>query len=197
MFLLAFIFHIYYKQLLNMKKLFLIILFLFIPYITSCVVDEILDYDIKEKNEYITSKSIKEEKVSLKLNIINNAENITLNIKNYQIIGIEEIEGIIIENHIIKYSDTINIKNYSLYKQYIPKNTQVIINGELINGEYELYDGLMFIPISGNINKKINTINLELYPNCPWFDKSGGKLLVPITFDVTVEGWENENIVIQ
>ena len=68
MFLLAFIFHIYYKQLLNMKKLFLIILF--IPYITSCVVDEILDYDIKEKNEYITSKSIKEEKVLLKLNII-------------------------------------------------------------------------------------------------------------------------------
>ena len=180
-----------------MKKLFLFILFLFMPYITSCVVDEILNNEIKEKNEYITSKSVEEEKVLLKLNIINNAKNITLNIKNYQIIGIEEIEGIIIENHIIKYSDTINIKNYSLYKQYIPKNTQVIINGELINGEYELYDGLMFIPISGNINKEINTINLELYTNCPWFDKSGGKLLVPITFDVTVEGWENENIVIQ
>lgn len=180
-----------------MKKLFLFILFLFIPYITSCIVDEILDDDIKEKNEYITSKSIKEEKVLLKLNIINNAENITLNIKNYQIIGVEEIEGIIIENHIIKYSDTINIKNYSLYKQYIPKNTQVIINGEIINGEYELYDGLMFIPISGYISKKENTLNLILYPNCNWYDKNGNKILVPITFDVTVEDYENENIIIQ
>ena len=179
-----------------MKKLFLFILFLFIPYITSCVVDEILDDDIKEKNEYITSKSIEEEKVLLKLNIINNAENITLNIKNYQIIGIEEIEGIIIENHIIKYSDTINIKNYSLYKQYIPKNTQVIINGELINGEYELYDGLMFIPISGYINEKENILNLKLYPNCKWYDKNGKKILVPITFDVIVEDWENENIIV-
>jgi hypothetical protein len=181
-----------------MKTLFLFILFLCILYITSCIADEILDYDIKEKkNEYITSKSIEEEKVLLKVNIINNAENITLNIKNYQIIGIEEIEGIIIENHIIKYSDTINIKNYSLYKQNIPKNTQVIINGELINGEYELYDGLMFIPISGYISEKENTLNLILYPNCKWYDKNGNKILVPITFDVTVEDYENENIIIQ
>jgi hypothetical protein len=80
-------------------------------------------------------------------------------------------------------------------EQTLSEDAMVVINGEFICGKYPLYDGLMFIPIYGNINKEINTINLELYPNCPWFDKNGNKILVPITFDVTVEDWENEIIV--
>ena len=71
----------------------------------------------------------------------------------------------------------------------LSKDAMVVINGELINGEYELYDGLMFIPISGYITKKENTLNLILYPNCKWYDKNGKKILVPITFDVTVDNW--------
>ena len=180
-----------------MKRIFAIVVLTIISLVTSCMMDTIEEVNKQYEEKIMISKSVEKEKVTLNLNVINNADNITLKIKNYQFINVEELKGIIVEEYLINYSDSIHINSFKINKQVLSKDAMVVINGELINGEYELYDGLMFIPISGNINKEINTINLELYPNCPWFDKSGGKLLVPITFDLTVEGWENENIVIQ
>lgn len=50
------------------------------------------------------------------------------------------------------------------------------------------------IPLSVRfLSNQPSVINLTLAPNCPWYDVRGASpqpLLVPITFDVSVEDWE-------
>lgn len=49
------------------------------------------------------------------------------------------------------------------------------------------------IPLSVNFqSNRLNVITLTLEPNCPWYNIKGSSpqpLLVPITFDVTVDDW--------
>lgn len=138
-------------------------------FITSCVIDEVIETKQNEINEELVSKSVENEKPILNFNIINKAENVILNINKYN----------------LEYNDTILLKDVNLNE----KKDTLILNGELKNDSYSIYKGLMYIPLN-----QYYTNNIILFDGCPWYSKNGYKLLQSIQFDVTVNDQQNENV---
>ena len=67
-----------------MKRIFAIVVLTIISLVTSCMMDTIDEVNKQYEEKIMKSKSIEKEKVTLNFNVINNAENITLKIKNQQ-----------------------------------------------------------------------------------------------------------------
>lgn len=70
----------------------------------------------------------------------------------------------------------------------------IVSNGVTIWGDEKGKSAEVAIPLSVCFqNNQSSVIVLTLAPNCPWYDVYGSRpqlLFVPITFDVTVDEWE-------
>lgn len=174
----------------------------------SCSIDTIVDEPSKMYNNYDSINNnvnnINEIDTNAILNIIfiNDAKNVILNINQFYIKGIDELnKNKYIINDSLLYNDSLLFKNIKLLPQYIKENDVfVVIDGEVKTKNYLIYKGLIYVPIkSGYINEGENYLNLILYNNCSWFyyyDNKKCILLNSIEFDVDVENWKNDGKII-
>lgn len=149
-----------------MGKLFKLMMLSITLFLTSCLIDEIIE---TKQNKELVSKTVDDETPKLKFNIINKAENVIL----------------YVEEHIVEYNDTILLNDVKLNE----KKDTLILNGKIETKTYSIYEGLMYIPLN-----QYYTNNIILFDGCPWYSKDGYKLLQSIQFDATVNDWQDENV---
>lgn len=130
----------------------------------------------------------------LTVNIVNDAQNVILEIDDIEFQNIEIFDYPDISHYSIEYQSDISVGEFKLLPQHLKRGmSYIILTGRVYCPTYTIYEGLIYIPISGEIKTGNNTLVLKLYDNCPWYyvyNNKLVKLLQSIQFDIDVEEWE-------
>ena len=204
-----------------MRHIFSFIFTLLPCIIVSCIIiDEVITETPTNIYNSETKANINDlPKSNLSLYFVNAAENIILNIDSCEMYNIKlfsvDSNGFILtkksnltlfnDYYSLSFKDTLRIDNIILPLQNInPWNPMIYPlnnNGSyiklygdiLMENNFSIFSGEMFIPISGKIKEtEKNSLYLILSDGCPWYGEVNGKmetLLNSIKFNVTVQGW--------
>lgn len=204
-----------------MRHIFSFIFTLLPCIIVSCIIiDEVINEMPSNIYNSETKANINDlPKSNLSLYFVNAAENITLNIDSCEMYNIKlfsvDSNGFILtkksnltlfnDYYSLPFKDTLRIDNIILPLQNInPWNPMIyplnnngsyikLYGNILMENNFSIFSGEMFIPISGKIKEtEKNSLYLILSDGCPWYGEVNGKmetLLNSIKFNVTVQGW--------
>ena len=174
-----------------MNKLYFLLFSLLI--LQSCIIDEVIEqkqnvFDNIENT--FNTKSVEDDEYSLNIGVKNEADGVSLIIFEYKFNEIEFIKS----DLNIEYNDSVLLNDIKLSSNDVSFNNLIILNGRLFCDTYDIYNGLIYIPLHDKISKYNNFINLSLYDGCNWYDEEGNKILQSIKFDVTVDDWKDVNM---
>lgn len=138
----------------------------------GCVSDDTI-HEIYKQQTFVQEEQVTSAKTDVC--VANNAINTTLLINGY---SINDDKLISIIPTTIEYKDTVTID--TVYG--IGKFNKVLFDGKIISNGHTIYEGEMYtFP---------NDCIIELYPNCPWYDENGNKILNSIEFDININNWK-------
>lgn len=197
-----------------MKKLFYYSLILLLSILTfiSCSFDKVIA-SIKETESFET-RTANSTTPNFGLKIVNKTEDLLLTIDSCTVHNIMNENGDLIQYTLIKHATNIHPNDY-IYTPHLyiipqtltpwiptslPSNSDgsyVKINGSVKmisqNDHITINSGEMFIPLRGNVTQHLNNIKtLTLQELCNWYYQSNDtmyKVLTPINFNVSVDGW--------
>ena len=176
----------------------------------SCTIETV----IETNNSYTTQAiaNVQEKKLinnDLLITFINQTSTIKVEIREAYLCGIinenNALDDILLfKNSELSPQESISIKvslvpqilqGLNIYKPYLDENeTYIKINGKVYQEQYVMLDGDIYIPIKINLkNNTNNEFKTILDTLSPWYrlsDNGFTKILIPITFDVTVNDWE-------
>lgn len=179
----------------NLKLIIMSLLFLCV----SC--SEIIIID--ENPLYISQQTSANEDrgyIFLEIEIGNNAVDVTLNIDSVEFDSPYGVLQVMCDEVTVMYQDSVQIDHIELSTNNRKQGPcTVLLYGRVYYRMHTIYEGLIYIPISGSLQPGQNYLELNLYDGCPWYYQQNGcfyKLLQSIQFDISVnEHKESENII--
>lgn len=180
----------------NLKFIIMPLLFLCV----SCSEDTIIAKAPMYALPQTAANEMVEESMYLNLEVVNNAINVTLEIDSVDLESSYNVLQVMCDEVTVMYQDSVQI-GYIELASHSNKRGQctVLLYGRVYCPTYPIYEGLIYIPISGSLQPGQNYLKLDLHDGCPWYYKYNDnycKLLQSIKFDVSVNDWEDSETII-